>query len=329
MIIKNYNLKNYLNYNYFLLYGSNFGHIEETINKILKPNLSKNIFYYDEDEIILNINEFKESILNKSFFDNDKLIIINLASDKILKVVEDLIASKTPETTIIIKSNILEKKSKLRVFFEKNKQTISVPFFEDNYQSLLPIAQNFFSKNNIKTSGEIISFIIEKSNNNRLNLNNELRKILYFYKKKSSIDFKDIIKLVNSSERLDISDLVDQLLLKSEKKLIRILNDSIFGSDDIILIVRSLLFKLKRLKKIQTQLKIEKNQELVISSFKPAIFWKDKDVIKQQLKVLTLDKIKKFIKAVNNLELLIKQIPNISPIIINNFLLEKSKQINN
>jgi DNA polymerase-3 subunit delta len=329
MIIKNYNLKNYLNYNYFLLYGSNFGHIEETINKILKPNLSKNIFYYDEDEIILNINEFKESILNKSFFDNDKLIIINLASDKILKVVEDLIARKTPETTIIIKSNILEKKSKLRVFFEKNKQTISVPFFEDNYQSLLPIAQNFFSKNNIKTSGEIISFIIEKSNNNRLNLNNELRKILYFYKKKSSIDFKDIIKLVNSSERLDISDLVDQLLLKSEKKLIRILNDSIFGSDDIILIVRSLLFKLKRLKKIQTQLKIEKNQELVISSFKPAIFWKDKDVIKQQLKVLTLDKIKKFIKAVNNLELLIKQIPNISPIIINNFLLEKSKQINN
>ena len=329
MIIKNYNLKNYLNYNYFLLYGSNFGHIEETINKILKPNLSKNIFYYDEDEIILNINEFKESILNKSFFDNDKLIIINLASDKILKVVEDLIARKTPETTIIIKSNILEKKSKLRVFFEKNKQTISVPFFEDNYQSLLPIAQNFFSKNNIKTSGEIISFIIEKSNNNRLSLNNELRKILYFYKKKSSIDFKDIIKLVNSSERLDISDLVDQLLLKSEKKLIRILNDSIFGSDDIILIVRSLLFKLKRLKKIQTQLKIEKNQELVISSFKPAIFWKDKDVIKQQLKVLTLDKIKKFIKAVNNLELLIKQIPNISPIIINNFLLEKSKQINN
>jgi len=329
MIIKNYNLKNNLNYNYFLLYGSNFGHIEETITKILKPNLSKNIFYYNEDEIILNTDEFKESILNKSLFDDDKLIIINLASDKILKIIEDLITKKTSETTIIIKSNVLEKKSKLRIFFEKNKETICVPFFEDNYQSLLPIAQNFFSKNNIKTSGKIISFIIEKSNNNRLKLNSELRKILYFYKKKSHINFKDIVKLVNSSERFDISDLTDQLLLKNEKKVIRILNDNIFSLDDVILITRSLLYKLKRLKKIQTQLKIEKNQELIISSFKPTIFWKDKDVIKQQLKVLTLSEINKFIKDICNLELTIKQNSNTFKVLINNFLIEQSKQINN
>jgi DNA polymerase-3 subunit delta len=329
MIIKNYNLKNSLNYSYYLLYGSNFGQIEETINNILKPNLSKNIFYYDEDEIILNIDEFKEGILNKSFFDSDKLIIINFASDKILKIIEDLITKKISGITIIIKSNVLEKKSKLRIFFEKNKETICVPFFEDNYQSLLSIAQKFFSTNNIKTSGQIMNFIIEKSNNNRLKLNSELNKILNFYKKKSHISFKDIVKLVNSSERFDISDLTDQLLLKNEKKVIRILNDNIFSLDDVLLIARSLLYKLKRLKKIQTQLKIEKNQELIISSFKPAIFWKDKDVIKQQLKVLTLSQIKKFIKNTCNLELTIKQNSNTFKVLTNNFLIEQSKQINN
>ena len=329
MIIKNYNLKNSLNYSYYLLYGSNFGQIEETINNILKPNLSKNIFYYDEDEIILNIDEFKEGILNKSFFDSDKLIIINFASDKILKIIEDLITKKISGITIIIKSNVLEKKSKLRIFFEKNKETICVPFFEDNYQSLLSIAQKFFSTNNIKTSGQIMNFIIEKSNNNRLELNSELNKILNFYKKKSHISFKDIVKLVNSSERFDISDLTDQLLLKNEKKVIRILNDNIFSLDDVLLIARSLLYKLKRLKKIQTQLKIEKNQELIISSFKPAIFWKDKDVIKQQLKVLTLSQIKKFIKNTCNLELTIKQNSNTFKVLTNNFLIEQSKQINN
>lgn len=328
MIIKNYNLKNSLNYSYYLLYGSNFGQIEETINDIIKPNLSKNIFYYDEDEIILNIDEFKEGILNKSFFDNDKLIIINLASDRILKIIEDLIKRKTSGTTIIIKSNVLEKKSKLRIFFEKNKETICVPFFDDNYQSLLSITQKFFSKNNIKTSVQIMNYIIEKSNNNRLKLNNELNKILNFYKKKSHISFNDIVKLVNSNQRFDISDFIDQLLLKNEKKVIKILNDNIFSLEDVILIVRSLLYKLKRLKKIQTRLKIEKNQELVISSFKPAIFWKDKDVIKQQLKVFTLDEIKKFIKNTCNIELNIKQNSNKFRVLINDFLIKQSKQIN-
>ena len=145
---------------FYLLYGSNTGQIDETINKILKPKLSKNIYNYDESEIIANTNEFEENILNRSFFDDDKLIIINRGSDKIISVIENLISKKISETVIIVKTNILEKKSKLRSFFEKNKETICIPFYEDNYQSLLLIAQSFFSKNKIKVSIQNTNFII-------------------------------------------------------------------------------------------------------------------------------------------------------------------------
>ena len=83
---------------FYLLYGSNTGQIDETINKILKPKLSKNIYNYDESEIIANTNEFEENILNRSFFDDDKLIIINRGSDKIISVIENLISKKISET---------------------------------------------------------------------------------------------------------------------------------------------------------------------------------------------------------------------------------------
>ena len=118
MIIKYFNLQKELkNINYYLLYGPNTGLIEEIIDKTLKPFFSRNLYYRDEKEILANEDEFKESILNKSFFEKDKLIIINRASDKILSIIEEIIDKKPEELKIILKSENLEKKSKLRNFF--------------------------------------------------------------------------------------------------------------------------------------------------------------------------------------------------------------------
>ena len=73
-----------------MLYGNNSGHIQETIEKILKPKLSKNLYKYDEAEILKNIKNFKEEIFNKSFFESEKLIILNRVSEKIVGLVEEL-----------------------------------------------------------------------------------------------------------------------------------------------------------------------------------------------------------------------------------------------
>ncbi len=311
--------------NFYLFYGTNIGQIEEVINDMLKPKFSKNIYNYDENEIILNNSEFVENILNKSFFDNEKLIIINRGSDKILKIIENLIQKKITGTVVVIKTNILEKKSKLRNFFEKNSETICTPFYEDNYQSLTIIAQKFFAQNKIKISPQNINFIVERSRKNRISLRSELNKIKIFCKKKLSIELNDILKLTNSSENYNISELTDQCLAKNTKKTIHILNENISSIEDNILILKSFLYKLKRLKKLKEEIQIKKNSELAILSFKPPIFWKEKDIIKQQLKILSLADIQMFIKKINNLELLIKKNSNLSNQIVNNFILETVK----
>ena len=239
---------------FYLLYGSNVGQIEEVINDILKPKISTNIFNYDESEILKKTDEFKENILNRSFFDNKKLIIINRSSDKILEIIKNLIAKKITETTIIVKANLLEKRSKLRVFFEKNEDTICVAFYEDNYQSLTIIAQNFFIKNKIKVSPQIVNHLVEKSKKSRISLKNELDKIKIFYQNKPSIEFNDILKLTTSAENYEISELTDQCLTKNKKKTINIMNENISTTESNILILKSFLFKLKRLKKLKNEI---------------------------------------------------------------------------
>ena len=324
MLIKYFDLEkiNKNKINYYLFYGPNLGLIEDTIKNIFKPIFSKNIINYDELDILNNKEEFKEQIFNKSFFDDDKFIIINRATDKIFEIIKEIIDTEIEDVKIIIKAGNLEKKTKIRNFFEKEKKTIITAFYEDNFQSLYQLVQKFIKENNIKISNEIINLVIERSKGNRINLNNELEKIFLFSKKNNIINFDNISKLTNLFENYDFAELVDSCLLKNRKKTINILNENNPSSEDNILILRSFLFKLKRLKKLKTKMDNTKNIDQTLNTFKPPIFWKEKEVVKQQLKQRTLSDIKFLIKKVNNLELLIKKNSQTSGQILNNFILE-------
>ncbi len=331
MIIKSYELKKNIkkNVNFYLLYGQNNGLIEEVINKNLKSVFSKNIYTYEESEILSDIDNFHEKIFNRSFFENDKLLIINRVTDKILEVIKEIFERKIEDLNVILKSGSLEKKSKLRIFFEKNPDLIIVPFYEDTHQSLQFIAQNFFKEKKIKISTENINYIVEKSKGSRINLKNDLEKISSFSQNKPALQFEDILKLSTSAENYAISELTDQCLVKNKKKTINILNENNPSMEDNILILKSFLFKLKRLKKLKKEIENNKDQEQAISSFRPPIFWKDKIIIKEQLKVWSLIEIKSFIKRINNLELIIKKNSQISNQLINDFIIQRLTTPNN
>ena len=191
------------------------------------------------------------------------------------------------------------------------------------HQTLLNLAQNFFKKNEIKISTQNINFILEKTKGNRLSLKNELNKIKNFSHSKSLIKFEDIVKLINPAEDYKISELTDHCLAKNKNKTMNILNEKNSSIEDDILILKSFLYKLKRLKILKRGMEGEENQDRVISSYKPPIFWKDKDLIKKQLKILSLYEIKLLMKKINNLELTIKKNSQLSNQIINNFIFER------
>ena len=327
MIVKHFELqrKNLKKFQFFLLYGNNQGQIEETIKNILKPILPENTYIYEESEIINDINILKENIFNKSFFENEKLIIINRASDKSFKIFEDIVSEKINDVFFILISRSLDKRSKLRKLFETGKQSVCVPFYEDNFQQLAGIVQKFIKEKNINISQQMINVIIDRANGDRINLKNELSKIENFMFGKKNIVIEEILKITNLSENYDISELVDGCLSKNNNKIKKILNENNFSSDECILIIRTFLNKLKRLLKLNEIINTDKSTiEEAISLYKPPIFWKEKEVIKQQLKFLNSSKTKDLIYKANEIELLIKKKPETSINITTDFVISQN-----
>ena len=321
MIIKSFELKKKLNQktNYFLLYGENEGSKNEIIQDYLLPLFKYNVYKFFEDEILADTDVFEESIYSKSFFEDDKLIIIDQATNKIAPLIEKIIDKKISNIKIIIKAGTLDKKSKLRNLFEKNQITVTIPLYEDTNQSLLIYAQNFFNLKKIKISTESLNLIVSKSKN-KLNVKNEIEKILSYCYSKNSINHQDLLKIVNSSENQSISKLVDNCLSKNKNKILKNLNEYNFSIDDNIVILKTFLLKLKRLYQLHIKLKSNSNIDNIINSYKPPIFWKDKDAVKQQLNDFDFDSVIKLLKKTNEVELLIKKNNQFSNNIISDFI---------
>ena len=222
----------------------------------------------------------------------------------------------------------LDKKSKIRNLFEKEKIALIVPFYEDSPQTLITIAKKILNENKINLSQENLNLIIERAQGDRINLKNELQKIVLLSKDKKKIDLNDISKLTNLSENYSANELVDNCLCKNKRKTLNILNENISSSEDNILILRTFLNKLKRLRKLRLSLRESNNVDQTINAFKPPIFWKDKNIIKQQIKIWELNDIENFIVDINNTESLIKRNPQISNQVINNMILDKVENSN-
>ena len=324
MIIKHFethrvNLK--LN-KFILLYGKNEGLKNEIINVLTKDK--KNASNHDEKEILENQNSFLESILSKSLFDEEKIIIIKRSSDKILKIIDDLYKKNIQDVTIILNADSLEKKSKLRTFFEKEKQFVCIAFYPDNDQTLSKLAYNFLRDKKISISPSNINLIVNKCSGDRETLINELQKIELFSKDGKTISSENISRLINLNENHSISELIDNCLAKNSKKIISILNENNFSNEECMMITRSFLIKAKKLLALSITFESNKNIELTVSSARPPIFWKEKEITKQQISKWKPQNIKKLIYSINEIELQIKKNINNSINLITDFILHQS-----
>ena len=327
MIIKAYEhqkIKKIKN-NIFLFYGENDGYKNHVIKDIFIDNHKGNIERFDESEILNNFESFISSLLNKSFFDELKLILISRISEKIIKLIDELLDRKINDVTIVLNASNLEKKSKLRSIFEKDKNLICVPFYKDDNRTLIQLANNFFKNNKISVSQEIINLIVERGSGDRINLNNELNKISLFLLNKKKINIDDVIKLTNLAENYSISELADNCLSKNIKKINKIFNENVFSVDDCILIVRTLLSKSKRLLEIKKINSSNENIEQIISNYKPPIFWKDKEIVKNQASKWSLKDAEKLIYKIHDIELMVKKNYYSSLNIVSDFILNTAK----
>ena len=322
MIVKPYELDKIKNdLKFFLFYGKNEGLKRHYINQLFKNNKSKNVIKYEEKEILENEEIFFENILSNSLFESEKFIIINRSTDKISGIIIDLIERNINGVVIVIDAGLLEKKSKLRKLFEKEKDLACIATYPDTNEILSNLALTFFKKIDVSISRQNVNLIVDKCGGDRLNLENELEKIKFYLIEKKSISTEEILKLINLSENHTFYELIDNCLAKNKNKTINILNENSFSNEDCIIILRTFLFKAKKI--LGLSIEYEKNKDInkTINSAKPPIFWKEKDIIKTQLNKWNPEKIKELIYLINDIELQIKKDYNNSILIVTDFIL--------
>ena len=326
MILKAFELNkiNFTRNKFFLLYGENEGLKIESIKKNFIDKYTAAIQRYDEREILENKENFFNTIFTRSFFENEKLIIISRTSDKILEIIKAILEKEVENTIIVLVANSLEKKSKIRSYFEKNKETICIAFYEDNKQTLSGLVSLFFRERKIPISQQTINLLVDRCRGDRLNLKNELFKIENYLLNKKNITSEEILKLTNLAENYNVSELIDNCLAKNTRKTANILNENNYSTEDCILIIRTLLLKSKRLQKLQIENKNKKNLDETISSFRPPIFWKDKEIVKQQINNWSLKNVEDLIYNISEIELLIKKNSTNSLDILSDFIITQS-----
>ncbi len=324
MIVKSHEINKINNEKvwFYLLYGKNDGLKKELSNYIL--NSQSYVTNYEEKDILNNPEIFIDSIFSGSLFEDQKIIVIKRSTDKIFKIIEEVIKREIKDVKIIIESDYLDKKSKLRSFFEKNKLCICVALYPDNEQTLFRLISNFFHQKNIIISNQDINTIVNRSNGDRGILKKELEKIEAFCLNKKKISAREISLLINLTENHSILELIDNCLAKNSKKIVKILNENNFSKEDSIVITRTFLNKSKRVLDLANKFRENNNIELTISSARPPIFWKDKEMTRKQILEWTPKHINKLIEDLNKVELQIKKNIDISLNIISDFILFQS-----
>ena len=327
MIFKSYEIQRnstkLSKYNFFLCYGENFGlkqDIKETIkNSITQKDSEIESLSFYEDDIIENEETFYNNIYSGSLFGNKKIISINNSTDKIINQIEDIVGKYPENVFIIIFSDILEKKSKLRNFFERNSKTACIPCYLDTEKDLEIIAQNKLKKNAISISKESMNLLIAQSNNDRNNLKNELEKIISYSLSKKDLTIDEVKSLVNFSGEYKSDIFINECLCGNISQYKKIVSELYSNAVNQIFLLRILDSKIQKLLFMKKNEESYNNLDILINSSKPPIFWKEKPVIKKQLSIWSLDALKKVISELNSVEILCKKNPKISKVIFFNF----------
>ena len=327
MIIKSYeiqkNLSNFLKYNFYLLYGENNG-LKKEIRESIKITIKRKdsnlelLSLYDND-IISNKENFYNSIYSGSLFSKKKIITINYGTDKIINVIKDVVDKYPENILIIIISDILEKKSKLRNFFETNVKTLCIPCYLDSENELRMLARTELKKNNIILSSESINLLIDKSNNDRNNLRNEIEKIKSFSLNKKKIEIDEIKSIINFSGEYKSDSLINECLCGNILQYKKILSELYINTVNQIFLLRILSNKIQRLLNMKELETNYNSLDSLLNASKPPIFWKEKSMVKKQLTIWSLNDLKTAIHEINDTEVLCKKNPHISHSIFLNF----------
>ena len=335
MLIKSYEiLKKDLNFlNSFLIYGENTGLKQDIVKSVIELKEKKNIKYkqfkFEEEEIIKNQNDFFNLIFSGSLFDKKKVIFVNRTTDRLFNLISEISKKNIKDILIFFEANQLEKKSKIRNLFEKDKNLVCIACYQDNNFDLIKIINDEIKQTKIKLSTESINLLIERASGDRNNLRNEVNKLKSFALNKQMVSYDQVKELTNMVGNYQNDYIVNICLNGDKKKLNKILRENNFSFEDFLILLKIFSKKIHRLLKIKIFNRLEKNLDQIFNQIRPPIFWKEKEDVKKQVRLWNEKKLNLIIKKINEIELNCKKNHELATNITLDFLTTVCDEVNN
>ena len=335
MLIKSYEiLKKDLNFlNSFLIYGENTGLKQDIVKSVIELKEKKNIKYkqfkFEEEEIIKNQNDLFNLIFSGSLFDKKKVIFVNRTTDRLFNLISEISKKDIKDILIFFEADQLEKKSKIRNLFEKDKNLVCIACYQDNNFDLIKIINDEIKQTKIKLSTESINLLIERASGDRNNLRNEVNKLKSFALNKQMVSYDQVKELTNMVGNYQNDYIVNICLNGDKKKLNKILRENNFSFEDFLILLKIFSKKIHRLLKIKIFNRLEKNLDQIFNQIRPPIFWKEKEDVKKQVRLWNEKKLNLIIKKINEIELNCKKNHELSTNITLDFLSTVCNEVNN
>jgi len=335
MLIKSYEiLKKDLNFlNSFLIYGENTGLKQDIVKSVIELKEKKNIKYkqfkFEEEEIIKNQNDFFNLIFSGSLFDKKKVIFVNRTTDRLFNLISEISKKDIKDILIFFEADQLEKKSKIRNLFEKDKNLVCIACYQDNNFDLIKIINDEIKQTKIKLSTESINLLIERASGDRNNLRNEVNKLKSFALDKQMVSYDQVKELTNMVGNYQNDYIVNICLNGDKKKLNKILRENNFSFEDFLILLKIFSKKIHRLLKIKIFNRLEKNLDQIFNQIRPPIFWKEKEDVKKQVRLWNEKKLNLIIKKINEIELNCKKNHELATNITLDFLATICDEVNN
>jgi len=335
MLIKSYEiLKKDLNFlNSFLIYGENTGLKQDIVKSVIGLKEKKSIKYkqfkFEEGEIIKNQNDFFNLIFSGSLFDKKKVIFVSRTTDRLFNLISEISKKDIKDILIFFEADQLEKKSKIRNLFEKDKNLVCIACYQDNNFDLIKIINDELKQTKIKLSTESINLLIERASGDRNNLRNEVNKLKSFALDKQMVSYDQVKELTNMVGNYQNDYIVNICLNGDKKKLNKILRENNFSFEDFLILLKIFSKKIHRLLKIKIFSRFEKNLDQIFNQTRPPIFWKEKEDVKKQVRLWNEKKLNLIIKKINEIELNCKKNHELSTNITLDFLSTVCDEVNN
>ena len=329
MILKSYIIEKDLNildkYQAVLMYGENEGIKDDVRNELKAKNKNSEIINFFENEIIKNKNILYESINNRSLFSEKKIIFIQFATDKILNEIIESLEKKSVDTKIVIIADNLDRKSKLRTLFEKEKKLAVFACYQDNDRSLIDYINKELAGYKGVT-GELVNMMISNSGYNRKIIQNELLKIKNFFLEKI-IKKNQLLEILNIKNDIGFDEIRDNALIGRKNKINKLLSETSILNEESFFYINNLNYRVLKLIEIKKMNEVFNSYEQTLEKIKPPIFWKDKSIYLEQLKKWNLEKLNRAADKIGETEVLIRKNSHIKKdIIIKNLIIALSDE---